>query len=276
MGARGAALGTSLSTTIESVVLLMLFLKKDYRVRFGTSQWHFNFALFKKCFKVGLPQAIFYSLEIAGWSFFFYMMLSLGPAHMTISSICQSLSIFLSFFFDGLSRGLSAVAASFIGAKRFDLIGKLIKSACILQLLFSAVLLFVFIFDPQDIIKIFFSLTEKTFLGEWHHMFTLSLVYVFIYLFFEGIRWILSGLLTAAGDTLFLLITGSLSVWLFLLLPVYLIVVKNRFSVDIAWLIAAFYAAFLCMIYMLRIKQGKWKTIDLIAQEKLEEEKLLS
>jgi MATE family multidrug resistance protein len=123
--------------------------------------------------------------------------------------------------------------------------------------------------------KVFFSLTEHTFLGEWHHMFSLSLIYVFIYLFFEGIRWILSGLLTAAGDTFFLLITGSVSVWLFLLLPVYLIVFKHNYSVDVAWLIAAFYAAFLCVIYFVRIRQGKWKTIDLISQEKLEDERIL-
>ena len=94
----------------------------------------------------------------------------------------------------------------------------------------------------------------------------ISLLCVFIYLFFQGIRWIFAGLLTAAGDTLFLLLAGSFSVWIFLLLPVYFIVVKFSLPVQVAWILAATYAIILSSIYWLRYKKGRWKEIILVPE----------
>lgn len=88
----------------------------------------------------------------------------------------------------------------------------------------------------------------------------------FLYIFFDGLRWLLSGLLTAAGDTLFLLFFGSFSVWVFLLIPVYFIVVKNALPVEYAWGLKVAYATLLFFVYLARFKNGAWKRIDLVRQ----------
>jgi MATE family multidrug resistance protein len=100
------------------------------------------------------------------------------------------------------------------------------------------------------------------------------LVFAYAYLFFEGVRWVLSGLLVAAGDTLFLLIAGSLSVWVLLLAPIYLIVVRHRLPVEYAWGITIVYSMLLFSIYWIRFKRGAWKKIDLVSPaEPLPEER---
>lgn len=283
MGIKGAAIATCIGTIFQAVVLFCMFLKKKNRETFGTSNWRLNYPIFKKCVKVGLPPAVFYSLEIIGWTLFYIMMTNLGVVHITISSICQSIVILLSFFFEGLNRAIAALAGNFIGAKRVDLIHTLLKSSVRLLLIFTVAVSVFLVFDPKIVADF---LIPKNFQNElivWQNQMGMSfyfvlkicLLCVFAYLFFEGIRWIFAGLLTAAGDTLFLLISGSISVWLFLLLPVYFIVVKFSLAVQYAWLLATSYAILLSLVYWIRFKKGKWKDINLIEDDNSNNDKVL-
>ncbi|NGX52391.1 MAG: Multidrug resistance protein MdtK [Candidatus Anoxychlamydiales bacterium] len=271
-GMKGAAIATGIGTIFQAIVLGIIFFKKENREKYGTTKWRFNFSIFKKCVKVGLPPAVFFALEIVGWTIFYMMMTSLSEVHITISSICQSIVILLSFFFDGLNRAVAALAGNFIGSKKIDLIHSLLKSSLKLLVIFTVIVSVFLVFDPKIIVDFLIpgNLENKILLWQetsgfsFYTAMKVSLLCVFIYLFFQGIRWIFAGLLTAAGDTLFLLLAGSFSVWIFLLLPVYLIVVKFSLPVQVAWILAASYAIILSIIYWFRYKKGRWKDIILI------------
>jgi multidrug resistance protein, MATE family len=275
MGITGAAIATCIGTLVQVVILCFLFFQKKNRIYYGSSKWKFNYDVFLKCLKVGLPPAIFYCLEIIGWTLFFMMMTSIDEIHITISSICQTIVILLSFFFDGLNRGVAALAGNFIGSKKIDLIHSLLKSSLKLLLYFTIVVSVFLIIKPKFIVDFLIPGTIEKHIFEWqsiagfsfYAILKICLLCVFVYLFFEGLRWIFAGLLTAAGDTFFLLISGSLSVWVFLLVPVYLIVVKYSLSVQYAWVMAAVYAVLLSLIYWLRFQKGKWKEIKLIPEK---------
>lgn len=264
MGIQGAAIATCFGYFFESVVLFYLFMKKENRVQFGTSEWRINWTEMKKCCKVGFPQGIFYFLEVLGWAVFYWMMTDLGEKHITVSSICQSFTILLSFFSDGLSRGAAAVAGNFIGSKRAELVQKVLRSGFYLMVLFGAATSLILVFDPVDTVRLLFMEHPAAFIEE---SLTTCMILAFIYIFLDGVRWVFSGLLIAAGDTLFLLIAGSLSVWLFLLAPIYFFVVQQNLSVEYAWGFTTLYAALFALIYWVRFKQGAWKKIDLLNRE---------
>jgi multidrug resistance protein, MATE family len=272
MGVRGAAIATCFGYVFEAAFLLYLFLKKENREQFGTGNWRFDSKIFARSIRVGLPQAVFYMLEIIGFAVFYQMMTSISQLHITVSSICQSILILLSFFLDGLSRGVAAVAGNFIGAKRFEMLKSVMKAGISLQIFFSIFISFFFLIDPKSSISFLFPGQFEAHAEMWtkelglplYDMLKTCLLCSFLYLSLEGVRWVFAGLLTAAGDTLFLLIAGALSVWLFLLLPVYFIVVKNAFSVEFAWILTVIYSAVCCSIYWLRFKKGKWKEINLV------------
>lgn len=268
MGIRGAAIATSSGYFFEIVILFFLFLKKENREKYHTHKISFDRDTFLRCFRVGLPQAIFCTLEIIGFAVFYQMMTSLSELHITVSSICQSILIILSFFFDGLSRGVAAVAGNFIGARKFHKVKEVLKSGIFLQLFFSASILLFFLFDFEQVFqKLFPSLTSKKDPAELTKLFdslTICLYATYFYVTFEGIRWVLSGILTAAGDTYFLLVAGTLGVWLFLLTPVYFIVVRKSLGVEVAWLLTVIYSALSCLLYWLRLYQGKWQQKDLL------------
>jgi MATE family multidrug resistance protein len=269
MGIRGAAIATCFGYTFEATILIFVFLRKENRENFGTGRYQIDWPELKKCCKVGFPQGIFCSLEVFGWAIFYWLMTKLGEVHITISSICQSMIILLSFFYDGLSRGAAAVAGNLIGAGRKETVSKVLKSGIILLLFFNLVVGIFLVLDPDNTVRLLFlekgssSSIDPAFQGALKT----CLIFSFFYLFFEGIRWLLSGLLVAAGDTLFLFLAGSLSVWFLLLAPVYLFVIQSGRSVEYAWGLAALYSALLFVIYWIRFKWGRWKTIELIQQQ---------
>ncbi len=262
MGIKGAAIATCFGYLFESAALGYLFLKKENRELFGTGNWRLDWVEMKKCLKVGVPQGVFYALEIFGWAVFYWMMAATSEKHITISSICQSFTILLSFFSDGLSRGAAAVAGNFIGSNRIGLVSKVLKSGFILITLFSLATALIFFIDPMDTIRALF-LPDLD--ASLQSSLQVCLTLAFAYIFFEGLRWVSSGLLIAAGDTLFLLIAGSLSVWVFLLAPVYWIVVKHGQPIEYAWALTVIYSALFFLIYWIRFSQGSWKKIDLIS-----------
>jgi MATE family multidrug resistance protein len=271
LGVQGAAISTCFGYFFEATMLAYLFLKKENRIAFGTDQWRFNWDEMRKCCKVGLPQGIFCALEVFGWAIFYWMMTSLSEMHITISSICQSFIILFSFFCDGLSRGASAVAGNLIGAKKHQSVSRVLRSSVILIFCFAVATSLLLVVDPVDTANILFfshfegahplvGTMDPTFIEALRFCMTLS----FVYLFFDGLRWVLGGILVASGDTLFLLIFGSLSVWAFLLAPIYLIVVQNQLAVEYAWGLAVLYAIIFALVYWIRFKRGAWSRIDLI------------
>ncbi len=267
LGIKGAAIATCTGYFLEAGCLALLFFHKETRENFGTANWRLDWKEMKRCLRVGIPQGIFCCLEIIGWWVFFWMMTSLSTKHITISSICQSFTILLSFFCDGLSRGSAAVAGNLIGAQKQDLIGKVLKSGMYLLLMFSLVTSLFLVIDPQDTVELlFFEHFDPIQASELQSL-KACMICAFVYMFFEGFRWILSGILVAAGDTLFLLVGGSLSVWIFLLLPVYFTVVQHNLPIEAAWFITAVYSALLLSFYWIRFKRGAWKELQLIREE---------
>lgn len=269
MGITGAALATGIGASSQALILGILFFRKKNRENYGTMNWKFDLEICKKCLKVGGPPALYVFLEIIGWTVFFMMMTAMGEKYITISAICSSLIILFTFYFEGLSRGVVALSGNFIGAKRFDSVYKVVKSGLALQLLFTLGVLLLLSFYPSIIVQ-FFGSNEALMDPHVSNNIALTpelrncLVLTACYIGFEGFRWVFSGVLTAAGDTLFILVMGSIAVWTFLLLPLYLIVVRNHLAIEIAWLITACFGLVLCLFFWMRYRTEKWKQIDLL------------
>jgi MATE family multidrug resistance protein len=274
MGIQGAAIATCFGYFFQSIVLFFYFLSPQNRKEFGTGNWKIDFTQMRQCLKIGLPQGIFSALEVFGWAIFYWMMTSLSETHITVSSICQSFLILFSFFPDGLCRGAAAVAGNFIGSQRTNMIRKVLKSGFILLAYFVLATSLFLVVDPVDTAKLLFfaHFEEGNLLPSLDPSFATALrtcmIFSFIYFIFDGIKWILSGILIAAGDTMFILITGALSVWIFLLAPIYWLVVKSHAPVEHAWAITALYSAIFAIIYWARFRQGAWQKINLLGDTK--------
>lgn len=260
MGVRGASLATGAATILQVVVLGIAFFSQRYRA-FGTLNYRLNFKLLWECVRIGLPNSLFFVCEILAFAVYYMMMKKMGEDYITIVGICQTLLILFSFFGEGLNKATAALVGNFIGAKRIEMIPQVIKSGLKLNLLFLVMMLGSIYLCTPLIIQEFLPTADTHFIERISGSLHTCLLIVVFYLFFDGLRFQFGGVLTAAGDTMFLMLAGSTLVWTMMVLPVYFVVVRGGASVEVSCLLSFAYSVLAAVIYFSRIMQGKWRSI---------------
>ncbi len=267
MGVSGAALATGIGSSVQALVLFGLFLSSYNRKEYNTNNYAFDKTILKKCVKLGMPTAIFMVLELLSWSAFYTMMDTAGEKHMIVASICQSVLILFIFFGLGLQKGISAVGGNLIGAQKEDKLIKLMKSGLILVVAFFVFSIVPLIFFPDVLIDWFLQNPEylegngtEILQVETIKMYAKwGLIISCIYILFENIRWVAAGMLSAAGDTFFLMASGITVIWLFMLIPAYLAIFVYKVDVHTALSVWIFYSVCAAIITYTRYFRGKWK-----------------
>ena len=282
IGIEGAAIATFLSYVVESIGMFIGFLAKSNKETFSTHDYSFKPSLFKQCFKIGLPPAIFSTLEIFAWAIFYIMMAKLSFEHIFIGGVCQSILFLFIFFGMGLEKGSASLAGNLIGANKKNLVKNVLNSGLKIITIYGIILLVIFLVFPDFFINLFlknpeaieglesvklnFSTEE---MNHYRSLIRKALLLISLYLTFENFRWLLSGMLTAAGDTIFLMIAGTTSVWLFLIAPTYYFIYLKERSILEAFFIWVAYSAIISLTYLVRFIKGSWKEKTLIEPEKL-------
>lgn len=264
-GIAGAAIATGISQVAQCLILFLGFMREKYRHCFGTANWAFNKECFLKCLRIGLPNSLAHTLEIIAWAVFFRMMTSAGEQHITVVAICQSIFLLFTFIAEGISKGATAIAANLIGAKKWDLVWKLFRSG--VKFYFQAFLILglILVVDPGPLIDWFIGRDMAIESRESIRTIAMSAcIWMWVYFLFDGIHWLVAGLLTAAGDTKFVLLVAGLSSWIFAILPIYYFINILGYQADTAWLITAFYGCVVCSIYLLRFKSEKWRKASIV------------
>ncbi|MCH9614103.1 MAG: hypothetical protein SP1CHLAM54_11150 [Chlamydiia bacterium] len=271
-GIAGAAVATGIGEVVQVVILFVMFISRANRLEYGTGDYRFKMETFLKVIKIGLPSGLFIAFEHLGLAAFYLMMARISPTHILVASVSQSILLLFLFFGYGLEKGVTAISGNLIGGKLTHEISRLFKSGLKLTALFSIVLLLTLVVYPEPFLKIF--KIESS--GEVTHLIRLGMIFTAAFMTLENLRWLISGILTSAGDTLFLMISGTLSVWLCMMLPMYFIVYQRSASIIIAfyiWIVYLFVALLLCLG---RFLQGKWKEKSLIQDDETPQSEVIS
>ncbi len=264
LGIGGAAIATGISQFFQCTILFIGFMRRKYRENYGTSHWALNKKCFVQCLKIGLPNSLAHTIEIIAWAVFFRMMTMAGNEHITVVAICQSIFILFTFIAEGISKGATAIAANLIGAKHWDLVWKLFRSG--VKFYFQAFLFLglILVIDPGPMIDWFIGGDPALASNQAIKSLAVSAcIWMWVYFLFDGIHWLVVGLLTAAGDTKFVLWVSGLSAWIFAIIPIYYFIVVMGYKADVSWLITAAYACLACLIYLWRFKTEKWRQINI-------------
>ena len=282
MGIKGAAIATGIGVIVQLVIIASMFLSKSNHEKFRTRDWKFDNPLFLKCLRIGLPSALFVLFELLGWSIFYIMMEKISAKHILIASINQSILLLFLFFGLGLEKGAAAIAGNLIGGKLHKEVTRLFWSGLKLSIVFGAVLAIFLGFFSDQFINLFFmnpdaisssslAMTPEL-LFEVKVIFKYAIFNLVLYLVLDNIRWLLSGLLTAAGDTLLPMFLGLISIWCFMLVPTYLFVYIPKAPIERALLVWVFYSFTGVALFLIRFFRGKWKEKHILD----EKERLLS
>jgi MATE family multidrug resistance protein len=262
MGVRGAGIAMGLAELFQMLLLLAFFLRSDHRQRYGTGRYHYQPTYFWEGLHIGAPASLGHGIEVLAHYIFMRIVMSAGSEQLTIVALIQSFYILIGFVIEAQSKAVSAIAANLIGAKRYDLIGKVFQSATKLHTLFFALLAVVWLSYPDKLLSIFLSgesahaLADPALMAIAHQ----AALWMGIFFLFDGLSWILIGLLTAAGDTKFIFYISSLVNWVAYVLPTFFLVGIAKGGADIAWLTIAVYSVINFSLYFWRYYSGEWLT----------------
>ena len=254
MGAKGAALATGISQAVQVLVFLIIFLCKKYREKYGTSLWQLDITLFKRCLRIGVPNAIGHMLEWTAWAITLRMMAMIGEHYLTVATVGQSFYMLVAFGFEGVQKAVTTLAANRLGAGKGPEIWAVWRSAIKLLLLFAIPFGIVVLGFPDPIISEFLSAeTSQEAVVQLTFFLRVTAFGVFLYYLVDGCTWITVGVLTAAEDTWFVMWVNGVTAWVCSLLPTYVCMVYLRWSPAWYFMLTVFYGMCNALIFYRRL-----------------------
>jgi MATE family multidrug resistance protein len=266
LGLIGAALATvAASTTIVLVLCVLIFSPKN-RYRYATWRGRaFDKELFGRLMRYGLPSGTQFFLEIFGITFFVQMVGRLGDLELAASNIVLSIETLSFLPMVGFHIGTATLVGQAIGRGRPEEGTYATISALHITMAYMILVAVVFIVAPRPLLSLFKAhhLTAAQY-AEIMDLGVILMRFVAVFCFFDALNLVFSGAIKGAGDTRFIMWTiGVLSLGV-MITPMYVAVEILQGGLYTTWTLATFYICALGIAFMLRYRQGKWKSMKVI------------
>jgi len=259
MGTTGAAFATVAAWLIQGIILFYLFFKKNIRKKYHTTIWHFNKKIFMRALHIGWPSGLVHALEMGAPAVILQSFANVGDPYITTFIIGQNSYFLYCFFTEAIAKGMTGLTSNFIGSKKYDCIHKSLISAVKIEFVLLFFLSLIMVFFPDILVNLF---THNNDTGmDTEHLRILirdGLFWFWISFVFDGMIWVLYGVIMAATDTRFLLWSISLSCWILYVIPCIVLVKLFHFSPTLMWKMLPIYTIALLIPFFLRYKRKNW------------------
>jgi MATE family multidrug resistance protein len=269
LGINGAAIATGVALLVQVIFLFGVFYNSSNHKIFHTRLPRFDILQMIKCLKIGTPNALGRILEIAGWATLIAYLSKKGDDYITVQTLCHSLIIMFMFTVEGLSKGVTAMTANAIGQESLRSINIIVRSAMHILSVILLILWIVLWYAPeQTILKL---MNQTQFIDQnLIHQVSLAFKGLWIYFSFNGLSLIIWGVLTAGGDTRFIMWTNTLSTWLFAVIPTYIWVTYFPSTAAVPFqYVAPIYGILGFIIVALRFHNQSWLKVNVTNTQQL-------
>ncbi len=258
LGVAGAAYATLMANMINAGLSATILWSRKSRSQFGTGKVTLaSPSEIWGVLKVGLPMGVGDFIEIASFSMFFALLARLGTEILAANQIAlQYMSISFTF---GIAVGMatSSLVAQFLGAKEPDMAEKVAYRAVVLAALGMGLIGICYLIAPEWLMSIY-SGEEKVIAAG-----VIVLQLIALYQFVDAVGIIFASALNGAGDTTFTMISKSVLAWCFFIPLSWFLLFRMETGIGGAWAGALTYLGLLSLVYFLRWRSGRWKTIEL-------------
>ena len=259
LGIAGAAWGTNLSALFSCLILAgFFFVPASSRRHFGTCDKIFDWDLFKRLIRYGLPNGIQFALDLASFNVFIIVLGRYGMVIQAGASIAFGLNSLAFTPMIGIGQTVSILVGQCIGAQDIEHAKRSVRSARNLVLLYMAFMGLIFIFRPELVLWGFSAKNPEIILTA-----KIMLRFIACFLLFDGLFIVYSNAIRAAGDTLFSMIAGTSMALLMQAAPS---IVLGYFKVNvwIIWVCIVIYIITAGTVFFLRYRGGRWTKMKVI------------
>jgi MATE family multidrug resistance protein len=240
LGIIGAALGTGLSQLIQAAILAVAVCSSHNDSLYNTTQrpqWLHLVSTIKEFIQLGLPLGLGQWIETFGHFYFFKLMQTMGPEHVTLTAIAQSFYLLLIFIGSSINKTAATVSANALGANRTEIIPYAIYNCLKLIFIFAGLVTAICLLAPKWLLSQVLTSTDYDFFcqPEWLIIARWTLLAFSVFFLFDGVSWILQGVLTAYNDTKIIMWVNTACYWLGVVAPLYFMVNHHVQGAQWGW-----------------------------------------
>jgi len=264
MGVQGAAWATFIALSAGTAAQLWVFFMPRYRHSYNSlSHWRFDWYLFRRLLRFGLPVGFQAQLQMLAWTLFVLLIGKIGVAALTAHSIAMNVFMLMVMPVMGMSIAVSILAGQRLGAEDPDSAERVTYSAIHLSLLFFVVAGLLLVTQPNWFIAPFVQGMTSQVYANTIPLVKDLLTVVAIFCVFEAISMMMAGALKGAGDTRFVAWASILCSWLVLVFPTALLAYFWHGNLLWSWLFFLLSGFIMCLAHWLRFRAAKWKLLRL-------------
>lgn len=276
LGVSGAAYGTLAAGMIGLLVMIVcFFLIRRNREYFQTCRAKIDRDLFVRLFRYGAPNGVQQFLDLASFNAFVILLGKLGPHVLNASGVVFSLNMLAMIPMFGLGQTVSILVGQGIGSKNIPYAEQAVKSARFCLYLVLIVVGALYLIHPAPALMSFL-LEPGT---RSYDLAKIMLRFITAYMLFDATGILYGSAIKGAGDTKFSMWIGASFAWGLYGFPCLFVfyffsrpAVTEKLGSALAssitlwtlWGICVFYIMALGIVFYLRYRTGKWKTMKVI------------
>ena len=267
MGIAGAGWATVIGSWVSPLIFAVLYFSKTVRSEFHTLEnLRFDFGLFRRMVRFGLPSGIHWFLDVAAFTVFVLLVGRLGPIAHIASNIALSINLIAFMPMIGMGTAASILVGQYLGRKEPGNAERIGWLALKIGMGYIAVIGITFVLFPGYYTNVFEgdAASATVPFTELLRAVRILLVMLAVWGLADAASIILSGALKGAGDTHFVMYFQSIIAWGFLVVGQLLLVLVFEVNVYISWLWTLLYIIILGAGFTLRFRSNRWKNIDLL------------
>ncbi|UCH62281.1 MAG: MATE family efflux transporter [Fidelibacterota bacterium] len=256
MGAPGAGLATTLSTTTAFVLYALLTRTARIRHQYpGIWTWPHEMKTLIRILKLSLPISVQNFGVMIGFAVFMVLMGWVSTVALAATEIIINILSFSFMPAMGFLYATQTLVSENIGQGRHHLAEGATRVATLLCLILMGAMGILFILFPRPILHIFTPDEAIVTAG------VLPLQILGLVQFFDAVGMVHHGALVGAGDNTFQAIGEMIIMWLLFLPATYVTSILMDWGITGGWVALAFYIVAYATMAYLRFRYGPWKRI---------------
>jgi MATE family multidrug resistance protein len=271
LGIAGAALTTAISNWATVLMFWLLMRRKGERQQFGLDDNHFDWGIFRRLLRFGLPSGLPQLVEAGAFTLLTIAVFKISLVAGAATSLAFTVNAVAFVPMIGLNIAVSTLVGQKLGENRPDLAARATWTAMVLGLAYTGLFGVLYLAVPGWFLSAHAAWADDPQFPEVYAATLILLRFVALYCLFDAVQIMLIGALRGAGDTKFILWASSIISTLAILTGwtcESLFAWNERgFGLWGWWWIITGWIFTLGVVYLARFLGGKWKSMRVIEPE---------
>lgn len=268
MGIAGAAWATNIGLLVAGLSFLFLFLRPAHREQFATLRgWRFDPVLFRRLLRFGGPNGLNFMLDIMAFSLFILVVGRLGPVSLAATNLAFNINSLAFMPLIGCGIAISTMVGQRLGRDDPERAEYCTWTGFHFAILYMGSMALGYLLVPDLFLLPFDLRALDASFDEARNIAVVLLRFVAIYCLFDAMYMVFTAALKGAGDTRFIMWLSVAMAWSIMVVPSFIALVYFDAGLYVLWTFICAYIVVAGVVFYLRFRTGKWKTMRVIEEE---------